>query len=174
VSGKIYSLNKIKYWICYDVDAICRLYGIHEKTVLAWLKKGLKPIDAKRPILVYGYHLKIFLGKLNESNRCHLNFEEMFCMKCKEAKTPFKKQIQLEQFEQKFLKAKAVCQSCKTKMNKSYQLENFQQLKRVFDVVQLLELYDFKTPPSNTPFHDQEKDDQKESEKEPTQGDFFL
>lgn len=174
MSGKIYSLNKIKYWVCYDVEVICRLYRIHSKTVLAWFKKGLKPIDNKKPILVYGYDLKTFLGKLNESNKCHLGFEEMFCMKCKEAKVPLKKQIQLEQFEQKFLKAKAVCQTCKTKMNKSYPLQDFQQLKRIFDVVQLLELYDSKTSPSNTPFLDQEKDDKKESEKEPIQGDFFL
>lgn len=110
---------------CYDLEAICRLYGIHSKTVLAWFKKGLKSIDNKKPILVYGNDLKIFLGKLNESSKCHLGFEEMFCIKCKEGKTPLKKQIQLEKFEQKFLKAKALCQTCKTKMNKSYPLEDF-------------------------------------------------
>jgi hypothetical protein len=173
VSGKTYHLNKIKYWLCYDIDAICRLCGIHPKTALAWLKKGLEAIDNKKPILVYGYNLKAFLGNLNKLNKCSTSFEEMFCMKCKEPRSPLKKQIQLEQFEQKFLKTKALCQTCKTKMNKPYKLEDLPQLKRIFNAVQLLELYDSKTPTSNTPFFDQEKSNKKESEKEQVQGDFF-
>lgn len=84
-----------------------------------------------------------------------------------------KKQITIEQFEQKFLKVKAVCQSCKTKMNKPYSLDDFQQLKRIFDVVQLLELYDSKTPTSNTPFSDQEKNGKKEGEKDSIQLELF-
>jgi hypothetical protein len=58
-------------------------------------------------------------------------------------------------------------------MNKPYKLEDLPQLKRIFNVVQLLELYDSKTPASNTPFFDQEKSSKKESEKEQFQGDFF-
>ena len=173
MSGKTYHLNKIKYWLCYDIDAICRLCGIHPKTALAWLKKGLEAIDNKKPILVYGYNLKAFLGNLNKLNKSSTSFEEMFCMKCKEPRSPLKKQIQLEQFEQKLLKTKAICQTCKTRMNKPYKLEDLPQLKRIFNVVQLLELYDSKTPTSNTPFFDQEKSSKKESEKEQFQGDFF-
>jgi hypothetical protein len=173
VSRRTYQLNKIKYWFCYDIDDICRLFGVHEKTALTWFKQGLKPLDNRQPILVYGYDLKTFLGKLNESNKCSTNFEEMFCMKCKEPRNPLRKQIQIEQFEQKFLKVKALCQTCKTKMNKPYPLDELQQLKRIFDVVQVLELYDSKTPISNTPFLNQVKSAEKESEVISTQLELF-
>lgn len=95
-------------------------------------------------------------------------------MKCKEPRNPFRKQIKIEQFERKFLRAKALCQSCKTKMNKPYPLDDFQQLKRIFDVVQVLELYDSETPTSNTPFFDQEKSSKKEPEKTSIQLELFL
>jgi hypothetical protein len=173
VSKKTYSLNKIKYWFCYDIDDICRLFGVHPKTALSWFKQGLKAVDSRQPFLVHGYQLKAFLGKLNESNKCITSFEEMFCVKCREPRNPLKKQIIIEQFEKKFLRVKAICQSCKTKMNKPYQLDNLQQLKRVFDVVQLLELCDSKTPTSNPPFLDQEKNPKKEPEKTSIQLDLF-
>ena len=173
MSRRTYPLNKIKYWLCYDVDDICRLFGIHPKTALSWFKQGMKPVDNRQPILVHGSELKSFLGKMNEANKCSTSFEEMFCMKCKEPRNPHRKQIQIEQFEQKFLKVKAICQTCKTKMNKPYPLDDLQQLKRIFDVAQLLELYDSETPTSNTPFFDRDKSGEKEGEKTLTQLELF-
>lgn len=173
MSKKTYPINKIKYWFCYDVDDICRLFGVHPKTVLSWFQRGLKSIDSRQPFLVHGFELKTFLGKLNESNKCSTSFEKMFCVKCREPRNALKKQIIIEQFEQKFLKVKAICQTCKTKMNKPYKLDNLQQLKRVFNVVQLLELYDSKTPTPNPPFFDQKKNPKKESEEISVQLELF-
>lgn len=125
-------------------------------------------------MLVYGYDLKQFLGNLNESKKCSGSFETIFCMSCKEQKSPLQKQIIIEQFEQKFLKVKARCSGCKKPLNKSYPLDDLQQLKRIFDVVQVLELYGSKTPTSNTPLFDQEKSDPREPAKDSIQLDFFL
>lgn len=125
-------------------------------------------------MLVYGYDLKQFLGKLNESKKCSGSFETIFCMSCKEQKSPLQKQIIIEQFEQKFLKVKARCSGCKKPLNKSYPLDDLQQLKRIFDVVQVLELYGSETPTSNTPLFDQEKSDPREPTKDSIQLDFFL
>lgn len=174
MSKKTYSLNKIKYWLCYDIDDICRLFGVHPKTALSWFKQGLKPIDNRNPMLVHGSGLKAFLGKLNEANKCSGSLETIFCMSCKEQKSPLQKQITIEHFEQKFLKVKAHCSECKKPLHKSYKLDDLQPLKRFFNVVQVLELYDSKTPTSNTPFFDQEKSGKKESEKTLIQLELFL
>ncbi len=174
VSSKSYPLNKTRYWLCHDVEAICRIYKIHPKTVHGWFEKGLKPIDNKKPMLIYGYDLKQFLGKVNESKKCSGSFETIFCMSCKEQKNPLQKQIIIEQFEQKFLRVKARCSGCKKPLNKSYPLDELQQLKRIFDVVQVLELYDSKTPTSKTPLFDQEKSSAKEHEEDSIQLDLFL
>jgi hypothetical protein len=174
---RIYPLNKIKYWYCYDIDGVCRLYSkykLHSKTVLEWKKQGLQAIDDRNPALFYGYCLSKFLGKLNESNKCKTAFDEIFCMTCKDAKKPLKKQIQLIPENKNFLKVKAACQICKKSMFKNYKLDDLQKIKREFDVVQVLELYDCKNPPLKTPFFDQAKDSKKECETEPFQPDLFL
>ena len=171
---KLYPLNKIKYWLCNDIDDLCRLCKVHPKTVLSWQEKGLKPIDNKKPALFYGYVVKEFLGKMNESNKCKTTFEQMFCFVCKEGRDPLKKQIQITPNNRKFLDVKAICQSCEQEMFQSYKLEDLQQLKRIFDVVQVLGLYDSKTSPSNTPFFDQAERGKKESEKDLIQLDLFL
>ena len=174
---RIYPLNKIKYWYCYDIDDICRLYSkykLHSKTVLEWKKQGLQAIDNRSPALFYGACLAKFLGKMNESNKCKTAFDEMFCMKCKEGKKPLQRQIQLIPENRIFLKTKSVCQTCKNQMFKNYKLDDLQKIKRIFDVVQVLELYDCKNPTVKTPFFDQAKDGKKECEKEPILPDLFL
>ncbi len=174
---RIYPLNKIKYWYCYDVDDVCRLYSrykLHSKTVLEWKKQGLQAIDNKTPTLFYGACLAKFLGKLNESNKCKTAFDEMFCMGCKEGKKPLKKQVQLIPENRSFLKVKTICQTCKNLMFKNYKLNDLQKIKQTFDVVGVLELYDCKTSPLKTPFFDQSKDGKKECEKDSIQLDLFL
>jgi hypothetical protein len=174
---RIYPLNKIKYWYCYDIDDICRLYSkykLHSKTVLEWKKRGLPTIDSRNPALFYGVCLAKFLGKMNESNKCKTAFDEFFCMTCKETKKPFKKQIQLTPENTNFLRLKAICQDCKNPMFQNYKLDDLQKLKREFDVVEILELYDYKNPPLNTPFLNQAKDDKKECEKNQPLPDLFY
>lgn len=175
---RIYPLNKIKYWYCYDIDEVCSLYKkyrLHPKTVSDWQnKQGLQAIDNKKPALFYGTTLIKFLGKLNEANRCKTKFEHLFCVKCKEGKDPLQKKIQINPVDKKFLKVKAICQTCKSEMNKPYKLDDLQKLKRIFNVVQLLELSDSKNPSMKTPFFDQEEDSKKEHKKQLIQLDFFI
>jgi hypothetical protein len=59
-------------------------------------------------------------------------------------------------------------------MFQNYKLDDLQRIKREFDVVGVLELYDCDNPPLKTPFFDQAKDGKKECEKEPIQPDLFL
>lgn len=170
----IYPLNKGKYWRCYDVDMLGRLYGVHEKTILGWKRKGLKPINNKKPFLFYGYDVKEFVGKMNEENKCSTEFHQLFCSKCQEGKDPFKKEIQLIPANHKCIKITALCRDCKSKMFiKPYKLSDLPKLKKIFKVVQLLQLYDCEKPTVNTPFIDQTKNDKKESQKLPTQLSFF-
>lgn len=174
---RLYQLNKIKYWYCYDVNDICRLYAknkLNSKTVLEWKNKGLRAIDGKTPLLFYGNELVKFLKKINESSKCKTAFNEFFCMKCKEGKKPLKNQIQLLPENKHFLRVKAICQVCKNQMFKNYKLFNLQKIKQAFNLVEVLQLYDCKNPSVNTPFLNQTKDNKKGHEKDPTLPDLFL
>jgi len=174
VGRKIYPLNKTKYWYCYDIDGLARLYNVHPKTISKWQNEGLEAIDSRKPALFYGHVVKKFIGQMNELNKCKINFENFFCFKCQEGKSPLKKQIQILPIDQKFLRVKAICQTCKNVMHKPYKLDDLSQLRRIFTTVQLLELYDSAIPLVNTPFFDQDQTTKKEPENRPIQTDLFL
>lgn len=149
---RIYPLRSIKYWYCYDVEEICTLYKAYRlnvQTVRAWIKQGLHTIDNGKPSLIYGHDLKQFLGKLNLSHKCSTAFEQFFCMKCKEATAPFKKQVVLEPTPH-YVKAKSQCQTCKTTMHKNYKMGDIPRLRISFKLVGVLELYDSNTSPLKT------------------------
>ncbi len=171
MSKRIYPLGCIKYWYGYDIDEIRAMYSqckLSDRTVYKWIKQGLKTIDSKNPILIYGADLKEFLGKLNESGKCQTAFNEFFCFGCKEARKPYKKQVKIDS-SSPYLKLKAVCPKCKSLMNKNYKLDALAGLKRNFKVVDVLELYDSKDCSLKTDFLNQEN----KGLSQPTQGELF-
>ncbi len=150
---RIYPLNCLKYWWSYDFDDICELYKkykLHPQTIRQWIRNGL-PTMKGRPALIYGFELIKFLGKINKSNKCQTEFHQIFCMKCKQGKDPYKKQVHLEH-KNGFVKAKGRCVTCKSIMYKSYKLDDFQKLKLNFHTVDVLELYDCKDSTVKTHF----------------------
>ena len=144
------------------LDDICNLFNVNHQTVREWIRRGLKTIDNGKPILIYGNDLKAFLGKQNQSNKCHTEFNQMFCMKCQDSRGVYKNQIQLEA-NQQFLRAKGLCRDCKSVMNKSYKLSDLPQLRKIFVIVDMLQLYDCKNPPVKTHLENQDKDSLNES-----------
>lgn len=146
MSRKTYPHNKVSYWRCYSLEDICNVFkdkGLHIQTIRGWMKRGeLKPIDNSKPILIYGFELIAFLKKHNGKNKSVTAFNEMFCMKCKDARRIFHRRITIEQSQAKFIRAKGLCCECKTVMVKSYKIDAYQELKRVFNVGEILELYD--------------------------------
>jgi len=141
---RIYPLNLIMHWYCYDIEEICRLYkdyNLHPQTVRNWIRDGLLTIDKGKPALIYGDYLKDFLGNLNTSSKCKTEFEQMFCFGCKQGKSPHKRQIKLEQAAN-FVRAKAICCDCKNTMNKSYKIDDIPKLRTFFHVVDVLQLDD--------------------------------
>lgn len=150
---RVYPLQRIRGWFCYDIEEICALYKnrhLHPKTVQGWLKKGLSTIDSSKPALVHGEALKHFLGELNASGKCKTAFAEMFCFKCKEAMPVFQRRIAVEQVQQS-IRAKGRCRTCKTTMHKTYKMDDMPKLRSAFQVGDVLELYDCETSPLNTP-----------------------
>lgn len=152
MASRIYSLQLIKYWYCYTIEEICTLYkcyDLHPQTVRRWIRDGLKITDSGKPVLIYGNDLSIFLAKMNERNRCQTAFDEMFCMSCKDAQLLYKRAIQLTH-KKHHLHAQGICRTCKTRMFTSYQLDDLPEIRRKFNVVHSLALYDSESSPSET------------------------
>ena len=146
----MFKTNKITYFDCYTLDEVGNLVGRSEKTIRTFIKEGLKTIDNKRPFLIRGYDLVAFLKQKNLKNRHSTNTDEMFCMKCREARTPKSKQICIQSHEcASFLCASALCPVCGTLMNKPYSIARFGELKRIFHIVEKLSIHDSYVSPVN-------------------------
>ena len=169
---RIYPLNTIKYWYSYDQEEICTLFKVHIQTIRTWIREGLPVNNQSGVTLIYGNDLKKFLGSLNQSQKRPTKFEQMLCMRCRDAKDPFRKQICLD-YSDKLLKAKAVCRDCKSKMIRNYKIDDLPQLRKIFDLVDVLELYDSKNPSLKTHFLNQDEDGKGEPDNKPIQGELF-
>jgi len=144
MSKRLYPHNRVRYWFAYDIDDICSLFSdlkLHPQTVRKWIKGDLRTMDSGKPALVYGNDLIAFLRDRNTKNKTVTDFDQLFCMKCRDARKVFQKKITVKQ-KKKFLMVSGLCRTCKTQMNQSYKIDDFSRLRRVFVQVEVLELYD--------------------------------
>jgi Helix-turn-helix domain len=72
----------------YTVEEIADLFGLHKNTVRAMLRDGLRPIDDRRPMLFLGGDLANFLRERRAKSKCPLKSNEMYCLRCREAREP--------------------------------------------------------------------------------------
>ncbi|MCP4394607.1 MAG: hypothetical protein GY804_10125 [Alphaproteobacteria bacterium] len=122
---------------------------LHAQTVRKWLKNGLQAIDSKKPLLIYGYNLKEYLGKLNDGRKIDTMFDEFYCFSCKLPEIPYKRNVCIEQ-NGSYIKAKGICPNTKKEIRKNYKLTDFQKLKKAFNLTDELELYDSADPSLKT------------------------
>ena len=129
----MFSTNGISYYKCYSVPEVGLLIKRSEKTVFTFIKDGLKLIDDKKPFLIRGQDLIAYLRQINGRKKCPTEFNEMYCPKCREARTPKAKEITIT--PDFGIKAKGICPICKTVMNKNYKTDALSDLKRLFKIV---------------------------------------
>ena len=152
MSKRLYPHNRVRYWFAYDVDDICTVFsdfGLHPQTVRKWIKNGLKTIDGGKPALIYGNDLIVFLRARNTESKCVTEFDQLFCMSCKDARYVFQKKIVVEH-KDSLLKVSGLCKQCKTSMFQNYKLEDFPRLRKIFELVEVLELYDCEAASEKT------------------------
>jgi hypothetical protein len=144
MSHRLYPHRRIKYWLTYDIDDICATYhdrGSHPQTVRAWIKSGLKAIDNKKPTLVYGQDLINYLQMQNDKHKCPTAFDEMYCLKCKDARNALHGRVRVEQRGHAIMLS-ALCRTCRTLMFKGCKWEDLSAVQRTFNVADVLELFD--------------------------------
>lgn len=172
MSKRLYPHNRVRYWYAYDLDEICALFadtGLHIQTVRAWVKNSLKTIDNGKPTLIYGHDLIAFLKVQNDKGKCQTPFDQMYCMKCKDARPIYQNKIKAD-LKNGILKVCGHCRECKTIMYKNFKKDDYGELRRIFNMVDVLELYDCASPSVKTHIHAQKPARESES----YTGDLFL
>jgi len=78
------------------MSEISLLLNVHVRTVQAWYKQGMAPIDPNdKPLLFQGIEIKRFLSNRQKARKCKLKENEFFCPRCKTATTSLPQGIRI-------------------------------------------------------------------------------
>ncbi|MEO0357376.1 MAG: hypothetical protein AAF386_03595 [Pseudomonadota bacterium] len=81
--GRRYGTKGLAKDRVYDFQQASRIVGVSMSTFRKFPMKGLRVISDKRPKLVRGEDLMIFLQKQAEASRQPCRPEQFYCMRCK-------------------------------------------------------------------------------------------
>jgi hypothetical protein len=150
--AKQYNPYKCKIHRSYTVVEIAELYGVHKRTVRNWIVKGLHTYNEKRPLLIHGAELRLFINNQRKGYKYKCKLSEVYCFKCR---TPRKPQIQTINFIEQSSgigRLFARCSVCDLKVNKYFNLRQFNAIKQELGVENTARIkthnYDGDTPPT--------------------------
>ena len=74
--------RSLKSHATYTIGELALAVGAHPRTVGNWRRKGLEPIDDRRPLLFKGADVKAFLSHQRKSRRRPCKAGEIYCFSC--------------------------------------------------------------------------------------------
>lgn len=122
--------NLCKIHRCYTVEEAAELLGVHKHTIRNWIKNGLPVYDDKKPLLILGSDLKLFIKESLKKNKQPCQLAEIYCFKCR---APRKVQLNTAKFIQHSTTIGRVfgkCCECGSKGHKYFSWRNLESLGR--------------------------------------------
>lgn len=85
---RTYDERLVKTCRSYTIQEAAKLLGAHENTIRCWIGEGLPIIRKPRPAIILGRELRPFLKKRKKSRKRPCGIGEIFCVRCRCARTP--------------------------------------------------------------------------------------
>jgi excisionase family DNA binding protein len=126
--------RRVKQSVTYDVSEAARLLGVHRNTIRRWLKDGLEPIDARRPLLIHGAHLKAFLARRKQCRKQACRPGEFFCFRCRVPRKPWGGTADVTLRTHKLASLLALCAECETPMYRAVRVADLPSLRSLLDL----------------------------------------
>jgi len=127
--------NKCRIHRSYTVEEAALLYEVHKRTIRNWIIKGLAVCDDKRPLLILGTDLRLFLQQQRKANKRKCKPSELYCFKCREPRLPDQNTLQFIEETNTKGRVIAACSVCNSRMNKYFKLEKLTSIQRDLAVI---------------------------------------
>jgi len=124
----------VKIHRSYTVEEIARLFDMHKNTVRNWVKDGLTAIDDKRPMLILGSDLVIFVKKRRAKNKQKLKPGELYCVRCRSPRFPAEDMAEYSSVSEKIGNLAAFCPDCDSIMNRRVSLARIREVGGNIDI----------------------------------------
>ena len=109
--------QRIKVHRPYAVDEAARALGVHPNTVRNWIEKGLPALASKRPTLILGRDLRVFLQNRRSGAKRPCSPGTIYCFKCRAPSRPALGMVDFVAHSATGGNLKALCEACGTVMH---------------------------------------------------------
>ena len=132
--GKRINPNLAKIHRNYTVEEIANLFSVHKNTVRLWVKNGLPTNDDKRPMLILGSDLKLFLQSKRRKHKHKCKPYEIYCVRCRSPQIPAEKMADYEVINDKSGRLFGICPHCESIINKYFNFAGLSQIHSQLDI----------------------------------------
>jgi excisionase family DNA binding protein len=110
--------RRAKTHYSYTVAEVAALFGVHRNTVRHWTRNGLETVRAGTTVLVLGDELRAYLTRERAKRRVRCPAGTMYCMKCREARSPPHDLIELVPLTPTAVNLRGLCPDCGSLMHR--------------------------------------------------------
>jgi len=126
--------NLVKIHRSYTVEEVANLLSVHKNTVRIWIKGGLGVNDNKRPTLILGAELKIYLQSKRSKNKRKCKPFEIYCIRCRTPQSPAGNMVDYEPLTDSTGRLVGLCPTCNGIINKYFSIANIEQISDKLDI----------------------------------------
>ena len=126
--------NLAKIHRSYTVEEVANLLSVHKNTVRTWIKDGLKVNDDKRPTLIIGSELRLFLQSKREMNKRKCKPFELYCLRCRAPQLPAGNMVDYEPSNERLGCLIGICPVCNSIINKFSSLAKLELIKDKLEI----------------------------------------
>lgn len=118
----------------YTVEEAAEAQKVHKKTVRNWIRNGLPVYDEKRPLLILGTDLRLFLQQQKNGKKRQCKEGEVYCLKCRAPRKTKPETAKFIQPENGTGRMFARCRECDSKVNRFFSWRQLEEIQKEFEV----------------------------------------
>ncbi len=124
----------VKIHRSYVVEQVAGLFKVHRNTVREWVRCGLPTINDRRPMLILGRELVVFLIAKRAKHKQSCQPGEIYCVRCRVPRTPSGDIADYQRLTDTQGNLVGICPACDTKIYRRVSLPKLDQIRGRLDI----------------------------------------